>query len=271
MSEDVVMYEKDGFVGTITLNRPKRLNALNLELWDGLDGALDEAELDDEVRVLVLCGSGKCFSAGLDLSPENKVAAEISDATSAAGKRKLHQRIRALQRTFSRFEETPKPVIAAVHGHCIGGALELICACDIRVATEDARFSLPEAALAIIADLGGLQRLPGIVGPGLARELAFTCAEIDAQRALAFRLVNRLYPDQASMMEGAKEMAHTIASKAPLAVQGAKEVMGHSAGVPLAEALEFVASRSVSILPSEDLMEAFGAFVEKRPPVFNGR
>jgi len=171
---------------------------------------------------------------------------------------------------MSSIEKCTKPVICAFHGYCIGAALDLGSACDIRLASEDAMISLREAAVSIIADVGVLQRLPHIVGQGVTREMAFTARFIDAKRAKEVNLVNEIYPDKESLLRGAEELALEIAAQAPLAVQGAKEVLNYCRGKSIADGLEYVAARSAMILPSEDLAEAMASFMEKRPPEYKG-
>ncbi|HNU75918.1 MAG TPA: enoyl-CoA hydratase-related protein, partial [Deltaproteobacteria bacterium] len=143
--------------------------------------------------------------------------------------------------------------------------------CDIRLASEDAKISLREAAVSIIADVGVLQRLPHIVGQGVTREMAFTAKFIDAKRAKEVNLVNAVYPDREALLKAAGELADEIAAQAPLAVQGAKDVLNYCRGKSIADGLEYVAARSAMILPSEDLAETMAAFMEKRPPKYKGK
>jgi enoyl-CoA hydratase len=168
-------------------------------------------------------------------------------------------------------EKCAKPVICAFHGYCIGAALDLGSACDIRLASQDAKISLREAAVSFIADVGSLQRVPLIVGQGITRELAFTAKYIDAKRAKEINLVNEIYPDKESLLKGAQEMALEIADNSPLAVQGAKEVLNYCRGKSIADGLEYVAARSAMILPSEDIAETLKAFMEKRKPHYTGK
>jgi enoyl-CoA hydratase len=163
------------------------------------------------------------------------------------------------------------PVIAAVHGYCIGGGVDLISACDIRLCAGDARFSVRETKVAIVADLGTLQRLPRIVNAGHVAELAYSGKDIDADRAAAIGLVNGVHGESADgVVQAAIELANEIAANSPLAVQGTKAVLAANDGRTVAEGLEFVAKWSTMYLQSNDLREAMTAFLEKRPPVFNG-
>jgi enoyl-CoA hydratase len=167
--------------------------------------------------------------------------------------------------------ECPLPVIAAIHGYCIGGGVDLIAACDIRLASADAVFSVREAKVAIVADIGSLQRLPHIIGKGHVAELAFTGRDIDASRAQAIGLVNDVSADADAVLAGALALAEEIAANSPLAVQGTKAVMAASEGRPVSEGLEYVALWNAGSLSSDDLTEAMTAFMEKRPAVFTGR
>ena len=159
-------------------------------------------------------------------------------------------------------------MIAAIHGGCIGGGLDLASACDIRLASRDAFFSLREAAMAMVADLGSLQRLPLIIGQGLTRELAFTARDVPAEEAKEMRLVNHVYDDQDAMMKAAREMAEQIAAQAPLAVQSSKQVLNYSRHVSVEDGLHYAVIRNSMILPSGELLEAMQAFMEKRKPKF---
>jgi enoyl-CoA hydratase len=162
-------------------------------------------------------------------------------------------------------------VIAAVHGYCIGGGVDLIAACDIRLASADAVFSVRETKIAIVADLGSLQRLPRIISMGHVAELAYTGKDVTADRARQMGLVNDVQADHESTLKAAAEMAAEIAANSPLAVQGTKAVLAAGEGRSVAEGLEYVAAWNAAFLPSEDLLEAMSAFVEKRPPTFSGQ
>jgi enoyl-CoA hydratase len=159
-------------------------------------------------------------------------------------------------------------VIAAVTGWCIGGGVDLIAACDVRIATRDARFSVREVKVAMVADLGSLQRLPRIIGEGHTRELALTGKNIDADRALRIGLVNDVYEDEPRLLEAARAMAKEIAENPSVVVQGVKQVMNASAGKTVEEGLKYVALWNAAFLQSQDLGEALAAFAERRPPKF---
>ena len=265
-----VTYHRDGNVGILTLNRPDKRNALNLAIWKSLDSAIGLAKEDKESRVVLLRGEGKSFCAGLDLSPENELIPIITGEPNASQKVRFYDLVKELQEIHTRLENLSTPSIAVIHGHCLGAGLELALCCDIRLCSSDAIFALPEAKLAIITDVGGLQRLPKVVGRGHAREIAFRGHRFDAQRARSINLVNDVYPDKTTLDDKAMEMAREIASNPPLAVQGAKDVFLYNDEVPMDQALDFNAARSSMIMPSEDIFEAMTAYLQKREGKFKG-
>lgn len=269
-TEHLVSYHQEDNVGFITLNRPEKRNALNLAVWGALDGAIEAAEQDKGVRVVILRGAGKSFCAGLDLSPDNELMPIITGQPTASQKMLFYQEVKRVQAIHTRLERLSIPTIAAIHGHCLGAGLELVVCCDIRLCSEDAIFALPEARLAIITDVGGLQRLPKIVGPGHAREIAFRGHRFDARRAHAINLVNDLYGAKEELDEAALAMAREIAGNPPLAVQGAKDVFLFNEEVPMDQALDHNAARSSMIMPSEDMVEAISAYMQKREGNFKG-
>jgi enoyl-CoA hydratase len=183
----------------------------------------------------------------------------------------LYDDIRAYQDTCSSFANTNKPVIAAVHGACIGAGMDLITACDIRLASADATFSVRETRIAMVADVGSLQRLPRVIGDGAAREWIFTGGDYSAQRAREIQLLNDVLPDPAALMTRARELAATIAANSPLAVQGSKHVLGFASRREVDANLDYVAVWNAAFLHSEDLGEAMQAFMQRRPPVFRGQ
>jgi enoyl-CoA hydratase len=268
--------ERDGAVATLYLDRPDKLNALSRSLWYELPQAVAALDRDDEVRVIVLAGRGKAFCAGIDLVDHAPALAKGdslsgTDGSAVAKRRQLYDDIRAYQRAASCFAATNKPVIAAVHGSCLGAGVDLITACDLRLASADATFSVRETRIAMVADIGSLQRLPRIVGDGIAREWIFTGADYDAQRALQARLLNEVLPDRDALMARAQVLATTIAANSPLAVQGAKQVLGFASRREVDTDLDYVALWNAAFLHSDDLGEAMRAFMERRPPQFRGQ
>jgi enoyl-CoA hydratase len=276
MPHDHLNIERDGGVATLWLDRPEKLNALHRALWASIPAAVAELDADPEVRVIVVAGRGKAFCAGIDLLDHAAALAgggAISGrGESAVGKRRaLYDDVRRYQRTMSCFADTNKPVIAAVHGACIGGGMDLITACDIRLASADSTFSVRETKIAMVADVGTLQRLPRVIGDGPARELIFTGRDIDAARALAIGLVNDVLPDAAALHARAMELAREIAANSPLAVQGSKQVLGFAVRREVDAALDYVALWNSAFLHSDDLTEAMSAFMQRRPPKYRGQ
>jgi enoyl-CoA hydratase len=259
-------------VATVTLTGPGKGNRMGPDFWREMPLLFERLERDDAVRAVVVRGKGEHFSVGLDLvAMAGELSTLMADPSLAAERAKLHETIVRMQRAITCVADCDKPVIAAISGWCIGGGVDLITACDVRLAAADARFSVREVKLAIVADVGSLQRLPHIVGQGVTRELAMTGDDFGAERALRIGLVNEVYPDQKGLFEAAGAMALRIAKNPPLVVQGIKRVLNHGMGRPVSEGLAHVALFNAAYLPSLDLREAVSAFVEKREPRFEGK
>ncbi len=265
-----VKYRRKETIGVITLNRPEKRNALSLAVWLDLGDAVRTAEEDDEARIVLVKGEGQAFCAGLDLSPDNEVISYISKTPSASQKIAFYNVLKKIQDIHTRLERLSKPTIAVIQSYCLGAGLELALCCDIRLCSADAIFALPEAKLGIITDVGGLQRLSRVVGSGQAREIAFRGHRFDAEHALSINLVNHVYPDHSSLFSEADKMAREIASNPPLAVQGAKDVFMFTDRLLVSQSLDYNAARSAMIMPSDDLYEAFAAFMQKREGQFKG-
>lgn len=230
-----------------------------------------EIAQDAEVRAVVVRGLGKVFSYGLDLPQSMQEIGPLLRADQASARRGLHDLIRQWQKNFDAVADCPVPVIAVVHGWCIGGGLDLISACDVRLCSKDTKVSLRETRVAMVADLGSLQRLPPIVGQGFTRELAFTGGDVTAERAHRMGLFNEVHDTPEAALDAARQMAAQIAANSPLAVRGVKAVLDHGRGRSVPDGLAYVAAWNAAFLPSEDLAEAMSAFVERRPPHFKGR
>ncbi|MEW6264568.1 MAG: enoyl-CoA hydratase-related protein [Thermodesulfobacteriota bacterium] len=269
-SADLVTYHREGYLGFITLNRPDKRNALNLAVWEAVGAAVGAAEKDEEVRVIILQGAGKSFCAGLDLSPDNELFSLANRPANAAQKMEFYRAVRRTQAIHTRLERLNRPTLAVIQKHCLGAGLELALCCDLLLCTEDTVFALPEAKLGFITDVGGLQRLMKFVSRGQAREICFRGHRFDAGKAKAIGLVNETYPDEETLRIKAREIAEEIAGNPPLAVQGIKEVLMYNEEATQEESLEYNAARSAMIVPSEDLMEAVAAYLEKRPGKFKG-
>jgi len=265
------LVDKQPPVAWVYLNRPEKKNAMNPPAWKETVPIFEDLDRDPDIRVVVLAGKGPCFCAGIDLVGMMPELPELLEKAQGGGvKARFLRKLRALQDTMSCIEWCRKPVIAAVHGYCIGAGLDMAAACDIRLCSEDAVFCLKEAAVGFVADLGVLQRLPHIVGQGITREMAFTAKNIDAQRAKEILLVNAVYETPEDLFRGAAKTAGEIAENSPLAVQATKDVLNDGVGKSVDAGLKYVASISTNIVPSKDLTEAVSAFMEKRKPQFTG-
>lgn len=271
---DVLTIEIDGHVATLWLDRPEKRNAMGPAFWSDLPEAMAVLGADPDVRAVVLAAKGPHFSVGLDLTAMPGIVGPGGGdgrRLSAAG-RAAHARreIVRLQASITSVAECPVPVIAAIQGWCIGGGVDLISACDIRLASAEAQFSVREARIAIVADVGSLQRLPAIIGKGHVAELAYTGKDITAARAETIGLVNSVSTDAEAVVADARVMAAEIAANSPLAVQGTKSVLVAGEGRSVAEGLDYVATWNAAFLASDDLTEAMAAFMEKRPGNFTG-
>lgn len=263
-------FEEAGGVLTVSLVGPGKGNAMGPEFWDELPVAMDELERMPEVRCIVIRGSGDHFSYGLDVARMlPRIASMASGSTLAGERRKLMAQIRFMQSGFLKMHQSPKPVIAAVHGWCIGGGLNMIAAADIRLCSRDAKFSLREAKLAITPDIGGLQFLPHIIGQGFTREMAFTGGDYDAAFAERIGLVNHVYDTPDALFEAATTLARQIADNPAPAVQGAKEVLNYGFGKDIDDGMQYVAVWNSSQMQSADFGEAMQATLERRKAEFN--
>jgi enoyl-CoA hydratase len=263
-------------VATLWLDRPEARNAMGSDLWRDLPRAMDLLSEDTSVRVVVLAARGPHFTVGLDLKEMGSMLTGAGSgagppSSTAARAQAARRNVLRLQDSITAVARCPKPVVAAVHGYCIGGGVDLIAACDIRLASADAVFSVREAKMAIVADLGSLQRLPAIIGAGHLAELAFTAKDIDAARAKEIGLVNDVAADVEGVHRAASVLAADIAANSPLAVQGTKAILAANEGRTVADGLDYVATWNAGMLASDDLSEAVTAFMEKRQPKFTGR
>lgn len=256
---ETITVEKHGAVAVLTINRPEKLNALNNQVHlDGVN-ALDELKSDNEVRVVVLTGSGeKAFIAGADIN-------EFAEHTAITQRNQFHERT-----LFNTIDTFPKPVIAMINGFCLGGGNELALACDLRIGSEKARFSQPEINLGIICGGGGTQRLARLIGEGRAMEMCLTGDMIDAPTAHKFGLLNHVFPlDQ--LREETMKIAQGIAEKAPIALQLTKEAVKFASRSNLDEGLRREVDLFALCFSTEDKKEGVAAFLEKRKPEFKGR
>ena len=256
---ETITVERRGAVALLTIDRPDKLNALNTKVHTESVAALDELRGEDAVRVVVITGSGeKSFVAGADIG-------EFQNKTPASQRNSFHERT-----LFNSIDTFPKPVIAMVNGFCLGGGNELALACDIRICSENAKFSQPEINLGLIPGGGGTQRLTRLIGEGRSMEIMLTGDMIDAQTAYDVGLVNHVYP-AAELEVKTMELANKIAEKAPIALQLAKEAVKFASRSNLDEGLRREIDLFALCFATEDKQEGVSAFLEKRKPVFKGK
>ncbi|MGE6763408.1 crotonase/enoyl-CoA hydratase family protein [Corallococcus interemptor] len=265
--------EKADGIAELVLTGPGKGNAMGPDFWREMPEALRALDADDSVRVMLVRGEGQNFTYGLDLMGMMESLGPLltGESNLALERSQLLKLIGDMQQATEGVARCKKPVIAAVHGWCIGGGMDLIAACDFRYCSQDAKFSLREVKVGIVADLGALQRLPRIIGEGHTRELAYTGGDVDAARALRMGLVNEVFPSPEALLTEARATARRIADNPPLVIQGAKQVMEYCADKSIADGLRYVAVWNSAFLQSLDLTEAFSAFAERRPPKFQGR
>lgn len=258
LKTEKVLLKIEDTIATVTMNRPERLNALDGELWMGLEEAARTIKFEPNVRVTILTGAGRAFCAGLDL----KAVASPMELSTGMTFREVVEGIQHFRGVFSMYEVLPVPVIAAINGPCIGGGMEIALACDIRLASDNAVFSIPEVTYGIIPDCGGTQRLPRVVGPGRARELIFTGRRIDAAEALRIGLVDHIYPlDQ--LMNEARKLAEQIAALSPAAVRAAKRALNVAMSYSLDIGLNYETATASDFYGGEAKSFSKEAFTER--------
>lgn len=253
-------------VAHIQLNRPDRANAVDDAMWRELGEAMRWLDREPGARVGIISGNGAHFCGGIDLNMLMGVQGRIQDDCQGRQAEKLRQLIIELQDSLTAIELCRKPVIAAVHGSCVGAGLDLIAACDLRYCSEDARFCLKEIDLGIVADVGVLQRLPKIVGDGYTRELAFTARKVAGAEAAQRGLVSQCLPDRDNLLQEVAKVAAQIAAKPPLTVRGVKENLNYARDHTVAEGLRYVASWNAAMLLSKDLEAAAMAHITGQAP-----
>ncbi|KAM9325356.1 delta(3,5)-Delta(2,4)-dienoyl-CoA isomerase, mitochondrial [Gastrophryne carolinensis] len=251
----------------VELNRPEKRNALNRALWREMVLCFQALAEDSNCRVVVLSGAGKSFTSGIDLMDLSSEFLQNEQEDPARIAWNLRKKVLAYQESFSVIEKCSKPVIAAIHNACIGGGVDLICACDIRYCTQDAWFQVKEVDIGLAADVGTLQRLPNIIGSrSLVNELALSARKMMSDEALSSGLVSRVFPDKSSLLPAALELASEIASKSPVAVQGTKINLIYSRDHSVPESLNYMASWNMSMLQTEDIIKSAQAALQKKTP-----
>ncbi len=254
-------------VAHVVLNRPEELNTMVPEFWNDLPRIVSDLSDEGTTRAVVISSTGKHFSAGMDLSVFTG-SGLMSDAEAGRRNATFSLLVRKLQDSFTALERTRMPVLVAVQGGCIGGAVDMVCAADMRYATEDAFFVIQETNIGMTADVGTLQRLPKLIPDGVAREMVYTGRRMTAQRALEVGLVNEVFPDQDALVSGVLAIAAEIATKSPLTIWGAKEALVYARDHSVPDSLHQISLWQTGAFQPADMMEAFAAKTEKRPPEF---
>jgi enoyl-CoA hydratase len=255
-------------IAQVSFNRPEKANALHMDAWIEMKSIFESLSQSPEVRVIILSGEGEHFCAGIDL--ELLMSLGKFQEIACAGKRneKVRGLILSLQDSITAIEKCSKPVLAAIHNGCIGGGVDIASACDMRYCTEDAYFTIKEIDLGMVADIGTLQRLPKIISPAMAAEMAYTGRKVSGQEAKAIGLVNHCYASNETLIEGVMQIATTIASKSPVSVRGTKHILQYTRDHSVEDSLNYMATWNAAMLLSADLTEAFRATLEKRKPKF---
>lgn len=267
MSYTTFDYAVTDHVAHIRFNRPEKRNSMTRAFWDEIKRVFAEDIAGDAaVRVAVISSTGPHFTSGMDLSVFGSITANEGDP--ARRRERFRRGLLAYQESFSVIEKSRVPVLAAVQGGCIGGGVDLVSACDMRYCAADAFFVVKEIDLAMVADVGTLQRLPHLIPQGLARELAYTGRDLRAPEALRSGLVNAVFDTQAAMLDGVMAVARTIAAKSPLAVYGSKEMLNYTRDHSVGEALNYMSVWNAAFIHGDDMPEAFRATQEKRAPKF---
>lgn len=258
----------DQHIAHIQLCRPEQLNAMVPAFWQELPQLVRDLDARGDIRVIVISSTGKHFSAGMDLSVFTNMAASFVGEPARRAEA-MRRSILALQDAFNALEEVRIPVLVAVHGGAIGGAVDMISAADCRYCTEDAFFTIKETQLGMTADVGTLQRLPHLMGQGLIRELAYTGRNWTAREALAQGFVNQVFDEKESMLKEVMKIAHSIANNSPMAVAGCKEMINYTRDHSVADSLNYMATWQAGMFQMPDVMEAMRAQKEARLPTFD--
>ena len=271
MSEPRFEIAREGHVATVTLAGSGGKPVMDAAFFTELRATFTALDTDADVRAIVVRGARGSFSFGLDLGEAAGTFGGYYAAGGASGREQFLGLIRDWQDVVTTVAACRKPTVAAIEGWCIGGGVDLAAACDVRLATEDAQFSVREAKVAIVADLGSLQRLVGMIGDGHLRELALPGDDIDAGRAREIGLVNATYADGDALLAAAADLAGRMAANSPLVLRGIKDVLDAERGPRVEAGLRYTAVWNAAFLLSDDLQEALGSFAERRPPRFTGK
>lgn len=269
MAYRTIELQVESGIATVTLNRPERANAFNRALWDEVRAVFIEVDKMPAVRVVVLAGKGKHFCGGIDLDMLAEIQAIVgAESCRARAADALRDYVLDLQDVFNRIERCSKPVLGVIAGACIGAGVDLAAACDLRYSTRDARFCLKEIDMAIVADVGAVQRLPRLIGDGRAREMIYTGREVSGVEAAEMGLVNRAFDSVEVLLTEVQDVARILAEKSPLTLRGCKQSILYSRDHSVEDSLAHVALWNAGMMMSEDLQEAVAAQQQKRKPVF---
>ena len=265
---DTLQLSLDKHIVHVRIDRPDKANAMSRATWGDIRAAFDWIDATPAARVAVISGNGAHFTSGIDLAMLATVADEVDDDCEGRKRENLRRAILHLQDCLTSLERCRKPVLAAIHGACIGGGIDLICCADMRYCSKDAYFSIKEIDMGMTADVGTLQRLPKLIGDGMVRELAYTGRKFMGDEARELGLVNRVFDTPEALLEGVMQIATEIAAKSPLAIRGTKEMIVYARDHPVADGLNCIATWNAAMLMSSDLQEAMMAGLQKKPPSF---
>ena len=267
-SFETLIVTLEDHIATVRLNRPEKANAMNAAMWQEIRQAFTWVDATPEARVAVLQGEGRYFTAGIDLQLMMGLGPQIANECDGRTREALRRVILDMQDTLTSLERCRKPVLAAIHGGCIGGGIGLVTCAEMRYCSADASFTIKEIDIGMTADVGTLQRLPRLVGEGITRELAYTGRTFDAAEARSIGLVNRVFDSREALVAGVREIAATIAAKSPLSIRGTKEMITYAREHSVADGLNYIATWNAAMLMSKDLTEAMTANLAKRTPTF---
>lgn len=260
--------ERDDGLVHIAMDRPDKANSMTPDFWVELPSLFEHLGSDETVRCAIISGEGKHFTSGMDLATFSTIATLFESEPGRAALA-LREMILRLQHTFTAIEKARFPVIAAVHGACIGAGVDMITACDLRIASADAFFAIEEIHIGMAADVGTLQRLPKLIAPAIAAELAYTGRRFQADEAKSMGLVSSLYGDRQALIDGAWELARSMAAKSPLALAGIKRNLAYSRDHSVADGLDYIATWNGGMLRASELMTAVQAKMSKTQPAFD--
>jgi enoyl-CoA hydratase len=266
-ASSVLRVDRDGPVARLVMNRPDKANGMTPEFWADLPRLLSALDRDETVRVAIIEGEGRHFTGGMDLAAFAGLTALFQKEPGRAAFA-MRNMILDLQNAFNAIERVRFPVIAAIHGACIGAGIDMITACDLRLASADASFSVEEIHIGMAADVGTLQRLPKLIAPAIAAELAYTGRRFDAAEARTIGLVSQVLDDKTSLERAADELARSIAAKSPLAIAGIKRNLAYSRDHSVADGLDYIATWNAGMLRPEELTQAIQAKMARRAAAF---